>query len=388
MTFRTKALAASLIMAAAVMTAQAGEVGVRGALDLGFSYTHNDDGSSFAMTSNNYVGSEITLFGEEELNGSNKAGFVLTNGFNVDDGNFDSDPRMFNHESQVYVKGDWGQIGMGRMSSFATGLGTQSWYVAYDAFEAGYADAGLQATQQTIWSRFSNSVYYTSPRFANMQLGLFYSFTGEEVDAEEQHFQDNDRYWNVALRWDTEKAGALLSFEGTERSNLNPVRYGDDIEAPHSAEKDGFVMKIAARYDLGWMRVMGGYTHAEHQNDYAFGTWIANEVNRFNYIEDGEVVSASPLRKGIKSDAAHIGIQIPIGYDQINLQYQYLDGTNEDTDEDFKRHVIAAGYYKWFSPRTMLYTVASYADGDGALGESADPLSNSTNVQFGISHFF
>ena len=371
-------LAAALLLCFGTLTAQAAEVGIRGAVDLGLTYTDNDDGSTFAQTSNNYVGSEITIFGEEELANKNKIGFVLTNGFNVDDGNFDSEPRMFNHESQIYVAGSWGQFGMGRMSSFATGLGTQSWYVAYDAFEAGYADAGLQATQQTIWSRYSNSFYYTSPRFNNFQLGLFYSLTGEEADAEEAHFQDNERYWNVALRWDTETAGALLSFEGTERSNLNPNRYPVEAEMPQSGTKDGYIVKAAARYDFGFMRVLGGYTHAEHQDNYAFATWIANDEYRYSGL----------VNKGIKSDAVHLGIQIPINYDQINIQYQYMDGTNEDLNKDFERHVIAVGYNKWFSPRTMLYTVASYSDGSGALNEKADVLSNSTAVHVGLSHFF
>lgn len=349
---------------------QAAEVGIRGAVDIGLTLSHTKDGTTLTETTGNYVGSEVTLFGEEELRPGTSAGFVLTTGFNADDGAFDSEePRMFNHESQLYLRGDWGQVGMGRMSSFATGLGTQSWFVDFDAFEAAYNDAGLQGTQQSVFSRFSNSIYYASPEVAGFRLGLFYSLTGEWSDTEAEHFQDNERYWNAALRWDRGPASAMLSFEGNERGNA------DDMD-------DGLVIKAAASYDAGFAKFVGGYAHAQHQIGYAYATWVANWDN---YFLNDDVTK----KEGITSDAAWLGVHVPLAdHAELNLQYQYLDGENKDTREDFKRHVLAAGVYKYFSARTMLYTVLSHSEGRGALSESADPDSNATTLHVGISHFF
>lgn len=362
-------LAAALVMSGALMgSAQATEVGLRGAIDLGLTVSHTTNGTTLSETANNYVGSEVTLFGEENLANNNVVGFNLTAGFNPDDGRFDSEEaRMFNHESQVYLKGDWGQFGMGRMSSFATGLGTQSWLVQFDAFEAAFADAGLHASQQSIFARYSNSLYYASPEMGGVRVGLFYSMTGDESDVEAAHVQDNERYWNVATRWDNDRFGVLLSLEGTERSNLDSM-------------KDGLVFKLAAKANLGPVTMMGGYSHAEHQEDYAFGTWAANAIYR---MDDGIEKTS-----GIRSDAAYVGMQIPFGHSQFNAQYQYLDGRNTDTQTDFKRHVVAAGVYHYLSQRTMLYGVVSWSKGTGALSKTIDPDSNASNLHIGMTHFF
>ena len=365
---RTTLVAALVAGLFTVSAAEAADFSMRGAFDVGLTYSHTKAGDTLRMDPGQYVGSEITLMGEENL-GAATVGFNLTLGYNTDDGTMDNTgDRLWNHESQVYLKGDWGQLGAGRISSFATGLGTQSWYVKYDAFEAGYVDAALQSTQHSTWSRFSNSVYYTTPSFAGLRAGVFYSLTGASEDKEKTHFQDNERYWNVALNWGRadEKLSFFLSAEGVERANGSTL-------------KDGWIVKGAARWDLDFMKLMGGFSHSEHQDEYAFASWAANAI----YQASGN------LSGGIRGDAAYVGAQFPVAESvQLNFQYQYLDGHNTDTDEDFKRHVVAAGLYKYFSQRTMLYTIASWAKGSGALDEDIDPDSSATTFQIGVTHFF
>lgn len=74
--------------------------------------------------------------------------------------------------------------------------------------------------------------------------------------------------------------------------------------------------------------------------------------------------------------------------------FQYLDGENKGavdgaTDTDYKRYIGSVGCHYYLSKRTMLYTIASYADGDGLF----DNLNSETSTDrfmahVGITHFF
>ena len=366
--FKLTQAAAGIAAALLAFSAQAADFQIRGVIDLGLTVTHAKHGdTTLSMTPDNYIGSGFDFLGEEKLSGTTKVGFALLNRFNPDTGAFQTQDKLFDYESQLYVEGPYGLIGAGRMSPFSASVGTQGWMCPFDVFEAGYQDAGLQSTQQTTWAAYDNSLYYVTPTFKGFKAGLFYSFSG---DAKENARQSkNNRFWNAAIRYSDEKLSAMVSAEG-------------DIRSTDSDLKDGRVFRAAASYDFGRFKVMGGYNRAEHQYQYAYATFNEN-------LYSMTTASGEALKKGISSDQAWIGIRVPINQYEVVAQYQYLDGKVKDDGTKFKRHVLALGGYYYMSKRTLMYADVSQSIGRGALSWDNDGSdTNYTAFQVGMTHFF
>ena len=102
-----KTLAALAVLGAFAGSALAADVTLYGLVDYGFSYQHSDGDAqadaedSFTMKSGMNSGSRFGLKGTEDLGNGLKVGFVLENGFDADDGTFDSngDDRIFGREA-------------------------------------------------------------------------------------------------------------------------------------------------------------------------------------------------------------------------------------------------------------------------------------------------
>ena len=179
----------SLVAVAALATFSAGamaaNVELYGVVDIGFTYTHTshqEKGDKFEMSNNLYAGSRFGFRGTEDL------GNDLTVGFN--------------RESQLYLKGSWGQLGFGRVGAFSSGSSSLSWYWDLEPFETGYNDAGIQASQVNVWRLNSNTIYYISPVYAGFKFGAQYSLTGDAdpTRQEDPNWSDNNNFANVALR--------------------------------------------------------------------------------------------------------------------------------------------------------------------------------------------
>lgn len=159
-----KTLTTAAVLSALSCVASATEVTLYGVIDTGFTYQHTEGGDdSFAMTSGNYAGPRFGFKGTEDLGDNLTLGFVLEAGFNSDTGAQGEDGKIFNRESQIYLSGDWGTLGFGRVGGFSSGMSSLSWYWDFEPFETGYVDAGIQASQVNVWNVHSNTIYYVSP---------------------------------------------------------------------------------------------------------------------------------------------------------------------------------------------------------------------------------
>ncbi len=193
-----KTLTAVAVLGALSGAAMATEVTLYGVVDTGFTYQHTEGGDdSFAMTSGNYAGPRFGFKGTEDLGDNLTLGFVLEAGFNSDTGAQGEDGKIFNRESQIYLSGDWGTLGFGRVGGFSSGMSSLSWYWDFEPFETGYVDAGIQASQVNVWNVHSNTIYYVSPTFAGAKLGVQYSLTNE-ADDEDVRWVNNSKWLNVA----------------------------------------------------------------------------------------------------------------------------------------------------------------------------------------------
>lgn len=103
-----KSLIAVAALSALAGSAMAADVQIYGRIDTGFRYQNVDydvagvsDASSFEMVSGNYSGSRVGIKGSEDLGNGLTVGFVLENGFDSDDGSFDSNEEIFGREAML-----------------------------------------------------------------------------------------------------------------------------------------------------------------------------------------------------------------------------------------------------------------------------------------------
>ena len=106
-----KTLIALAALGAVAGTAAAADVTIYGRIDTRRRFTsvesevpNTDDQTSFEMASGNYTGSRVGIKGAEDLGNGLKVGFVLENGFDSDDGSYDSNETLFGREAIVYLE--------------------------------------------------------------------------------------------------------------------------------------------------------------------------------------------------------------------------------------------------------------------------------------------
>ena len=126
-----KTLLALAVLGTVAGSAMAADVTLYGRIDTGLRYTNVDsdfqnidDVSKFEMSSGNYTGSRFGLKGEEDLDNGLKVAFVLENGFDSDDGSFDSNDNLFGRQASLHLKGGFGELAFGRMGILNSTAGT------------------------------------------------------------------------------------------------------------------------------------------------------------------------------------------------------------------------------------------------------------------------
>lgn len=379
----------SLVAVAALATFSAGamaaNVELYGVVDMGFSYTHTshqEKGDKFEMSQNMYAGSRFGFRGTEDLGDDLTVGFILENGFTPDTGAMAVSDTIFNRESQLYLKGSWGQLGFGRVGAFTSGSSSLGWYWDLEPFETGYIDAGVQASQVNVWRLNSNTVYYVSPVFAGFKVGAQYSMTGAaDPDVQEDsRWSENNNFGNMALRWDGANARAILGVEWD--------KYGKEEQGKRD---DAWSVKLAG----AWVPNGGPFTL------YAGASWYKNQ-DRFSdstYDDDGFLNNKyDDSGKRLDGYSFFVGGKYTVGAANWLAMFQYLDGENKgalaDAEEtDYKRYIASVGCHYYFSKRTMLYTIASFADGDGIFDtvkhdDGGGAKSDRFMAHVGITHFF
>ena len=372
MTIMKKKIVAAVVLTAVAGVCMADEVTLYGVVDTGFTYQHSEGGDdAFSMTSGSYAGPRFGFKGTEELGDNLTLGFVLEAGFNSDDGTQGEAGKIFNRESQISIAGDWGTIGFGRVGGFSSGMSSLSWYWDFDPFETGYVDAGLQASQVNVWNVHSNTIYYVSPTYAGLKLGLQYSLTNEE-DQEDERWVNNSKWFNAALRWDSGNAKAIGAFEAE--------LYGDNEDTKNW--DNAYSFKLAAAWTPG-----GAQTTL-----YAGLNYVANyrRISDANWNEfDAAGLAASS--DGYDAMSGFLGIRHAVGAANWLAQVQYQDGDFEGgafgQQSDFKRYAVGLGCHYYFSSRTMGYVVFSWAKGEGWLN-SEDNTTNRTAACIGLMHSF
>lgn len=381
-----KSLAAVAVLAAFAGSAYAADVTMYGRVDLGLRFTNTDadvagqdDVSKFEMVSGNYTGSRFGIKGEEDLGNGMKVGFVLENGFDADDGSFDSngDDKMFGRQASLHLKGSFGEVAFGRMGILNSTAGTFG-IGQLSAFETGWGDVG---NQNLIWgagfgSRYDNMVTYATPEFAGAKVIAQYSFGKSHTpDADDETTQvegkpTTDRYAGIGVTYNANNLAlrAIVDTINKKSGDANP-----NIAAKYKDVDDTVRVTVGGSYDFG---VVKPFLAASYFKDGTVGKMAG--VGGNSGIYDGYGVM--------------LGADAPLFGGTLNATVGYLKADQQGVEagkkaEDIDRFIVGAGYEYKLSKRTVVYADAGYGQDDIDNKTDGDKPSYFM-AAFGMAHYF
>ena len=359
-----------LLIAAAVAaacSAQAADFTMYGVMDTGFTYTDTKAAETFQMNTGNYAGPRVGFKGTEDLGNGYAVDFQIEMGFNGDTGTLSKENTIFSRESRLSVVTPYGTFGAGRLGAFSSGSSSLGWLWEFDPFEAAYVDAGVHAWMVNAWRRTDNTLYYQTPTFGGVTVGLQYGMTGEN-EKEAERYSDNDGFYNLTARWVGENSRALLGFEydtyGTVKTDKEEQVQRDDA----------WSVKLIGVHDF--TSELTGYLGAFYSKNYRkYSDW---DVLDPTFDADNS--------KGLEGYSVFAGAKYSVGNASFMASVSYMDGENKGIsaqDNEYSRYTVGLGAHYYFSKRTMLYAVTSYGDGEDLLKDS-----ERFAAQLGIYHTF
>ncbi len=328
--------------------------------------------------------------GREDLGGNTYAMFRLESGVNTDNGggiatNTNNqrsgagpvtNDLTFNRWAFVGMGGkDWGEVRLGRVYTaafenftpfdpfFTNGIGNSA---------AITLRLGQRNTQTAL--NVSNAVEYLSPHYGSGFFGRITLAAGENpsngtVDAGTADGSGD----HAAARIGYASGPFSIAFSAGLTRNA-----AGRIGGTTNNQGDYFNTNLAARYDLGFMRLMGQYVTEKLEGASAAGGSLTG-------IATNEAKTRSFL----------IGAVVPVGAG--NIKFSYVDGRLSDNigSPAERGKMFVAGYDYYFSKRTNLYAAASHVRNNavGNYGFQAAYVTpgrgqSSTGLAVGLKHIF
>lgn len=385
-----KSLIAVAALSALAGSAMAADVQIYGRIDTGLRYTQvdydkagYDDKTSFEMSSGNYSGNRVGIKGSEDLGNGMTVGFVLENGFDSDDGSFDSNEDLFGREAMVYLEGDFGKVGFGRMGILNSTAGSFA-IGNFTPWGTGWGAVGDQSLifGASIGSRWDNMISYRSPEFAGFQIHAQYSFganTYEDEDTKGLKYYEGktttDRYYGIGA---TYKNGGLNLIGIVDSVNEKHIS-GDDPD-------DTLRVTIGGSYDFG---VVKPYVSAAYFKDATMKSWLES------YASGGTPAIKTYLSGDWDGYGVIVGGSAPLvgGTAHMTIGYMDAEEQNKVTNNigaDLTRYTFAIGYEYPLSKRTTVYADAGYFkdefDWGKNGGDSVEP--EGYQAAIGLCHKF
>lgn len=310
------------------LTAQAASnVTLYGVIDTSVVFTHNGGVSKnqnvIDMQSGFRNGSRFGIKGVEDLGNGYSVGFILEDGINSDDGtNAQSYTGGFSRESKLYVQGDFGQIGFGRLGSLAGGAQSNSMLTGW-ALGTSYQNQGTWTSFARGNSRLNNAIAYVSPEFAGLKMSAMYS-NGTKTDTDK--WSDNNHYYGV---------GAQYAFGGFKNSLIFEA-----VDNKNSDKETAYLVHLGLGYNFGSITPQFAYQYAWQDEQYKQHTF------------------------GLSAAAPVAGGTVKAGVKYLLLKSE-IDGTKEALGEDKATSLSLSAAYEYpLSKRTTVWSFASWAHGD------------------------
>lgn len=374
-----KSLIAVAVLGAAAFSAQAADVTVYGLIDTGIGYTNTDTGvageddvSKFDMRSGQNSGSRFGIKGTEDLGNGLKVGFVLENGFDSDDGTFDSNgDRLFGREALVYLDGSFGQIGAGRVGELASGNGTYGLFGGkVSPFSTGWSDiAGHKYVMGGNFGRLDNTLTYKSPNFAGFNAYAQYSFDGntQTKNAADKHGREGsagvDRQYAVGV---TYTAGDLYLAGIVQQTNLasyNGVTV-NDVDDP-------LTISVGGNYNFGVAKL-----------------YVATQYFKDSNLNKTQIQTAQ-TGKQFDGFGLTVGTDVPAFGGTAKALVGYMDAEDQVGEADVKRYAFSVGYEYPLSKRTTVYGGAGYyMDDYNKVAVGNDDSASVMAANVGLIHKF
>ena len=363
-----KALIAVAVLGAFAGSAMAADVTLYGKIDLGLNYQHSKTGDAaatdkFQEYSGQNSGSRFGLKGTEDLGNGMKVGFVLENGFKADTGNLGVEKKLFDREAQLFLTSDYGTLSMGRVGSFASGLGTYN-LNTFMAMSTGWGDYASKLSSFGLSrARYDNMVTYQTPRFAGVCVSAQYSFANSGDEA--VHTAQNERYAGLGVDYKNGAFAAGLIVDSILNKNTNKASEKQNTE-------DSLGVTLGASYDFEVVKVFGLAQYGKNEN--SFGKFKDENKTK---------------NEGVNGYMVQLGLTAPVLGGTAYATVNYSDAETEiDSKADWKAYGVAVGYSYPFSKRTFAYTYAGYNELKPTDATDVEEKTKQTEFGFGIVHSF
>ena len=354
-----KTLTAIAVLGAFAGSAMAADVQLYGLVDYGFAYQHIDGDvagvdatDSFKMNSGMNSGSRFGVKGTEELGNGLTVGFVLENGFDADSGSLTTSGKLFDRESQVYLKGNFGTLSMGRVGQLASANGSFGLLGGVSPFSSGWGDSvGQKFVMAQGFGRMDNTVTYVTPDFAGFKVHAQYSFEGDSSQKLEGT-SDANRYYGVAATYET---GPLYLVAIVDSVNYGDKQFNSNVANP---DDDQMTVTLGGSYDFGPAKLFASGQYFQHAAAVGQKFVSADGINKYGY-------NFGTAANGADGYGLALGVSAPVLGGTAKAHVGYLDAEgSDDSAQDLTRWNVAVGYDYALSKRTSLYTAAAYTKDD------------------------
>jgi predicted porin len=377
---------ASLVVASSAAQAQS-SVTLYGTIDTAVAYFSNQKGSNgsggtFQMASGTLTGDIWGLKGNEDLGGGLSAVFNLQSGFNVNNGAAGQGDRMFGRTAMVGLADkSYGTITLGRQYDPLVDLIQP--LTEDDTYGSAFATPG-DIDNYDNSSRVNNSIKYTSPTYAGLQVSAMYAFGGEAGET------SGGQTYAIAALYTRDSLNLAAGYlrannDGSSSTYDGFTSTGLDSSAINGAFISATTLQIvraAGTYIFGPVTLGAAYSNVSYTN-YAAAAG-PNNGTRFN---TGQAFVNYQL---------NAAIQLGVGYD-------YTKGSGNNVDASYNQFSLGANYS--LSKRTTLYALAAYQKASGntidattgqvvaataSVADFGNDASGNTQtmVMLGINHHF
>lgn len=387
-----KTLAAVAVLGAFAGSALAADVTIYGRIDTGLQYTNTEttnikgvtaEDTAFKMVSGGSTTSRLGIKGSEQISENLTVGFVLEKGLTIDDGTSSNDT-MFDRESTVWAKTNFGTIYAGRISSLMSDGGSMAMWGKHVAFGSGTGGSfGAGYTLLATQSRASNRISYMSPEFAGFKVAAEYSMGGgtygeyENEVSTEENTREYDREAALGVEYNNGAFGGSFVVATVFEDDFYSEASGELSHTGHGKDpEDQWTVSLAADYDFGVAKV---YVAGQYFKD-------ANTVGTF------EELSVLSGRDELEGYGFVVGADIPLAGGLLTVGGAYTDGEDKAKDSkiEFDGWNVGAQYKYQLSKRTRVYATVGYTNLEAETGLATDETNEykywGGNV--GIAHYF
>lgn len=398
-------LATALVTGFAGAAHANGSVTLYGLLDGGLAYesskltqgdTFRHKKSDFGMQKFNGVrnGNRWGLRGSEDLGNGTKAIFQLESGFDLGNGKSLQGGRLFGRQAYFGVSSDsWGSLTLGRQHTIAVDtIGTKG------PFNVGYLQAGqlFGAFGASTFARMDNSVKYWSPNLSGFKFGLGYA--GNPTKSEYELNGANKVTTKNNSNWIT--AGGSYN-NGPLAIGVSYDRFRTNVETATAKQKGTVQMwNLFGTYDFEVVKLDLGYGQVRGAIANKNGANVSMEASgtglnaRFSELTGGMRADGLLYNQtnGYRQQAWTVGLTVPVS-DSGKLLASYQGSATKNKDHGFdgaktSLSIFSLGYEHNLSKRTLIYAVASIANGSMKFDSDPKGKLKSSLVGVGLQHRF